>query len=103
MPSAPIVTWARIFPLLAAVTPRSRYLKKERRPATRGAVSGVAWASLPGGVTTLACSTTAFASFIIDVSLGLIPPILLDLPDFLEDVGQAHGVGVEPRLELIGV
>src|SRR5438309_1157553 len=31
MPSVPIVTWARILPLLAAVTPRSRYLKKEHR------------------------------------------------------------------------
>src|SRR5438445_166741 len=56
MPSAPIVTWARIFPLLAAVTPRSRYWKKERRPATSGAVVGVACASLPGGLTAVDCS-----------------------------------------------
>src|SRR4030095_6977732 len=49
MPSAPIVTWARIFPLLAAVTPRSRYLKKERRAGTRGAGGGGAAARLPRG------------------------------------------------------
>src|SRR5215471_10889730 len=69
MPSAPIVTCARIFPLLAAVTPRSRYLKKERRPATRGAVAGVAYASLPGGFTAAGGATGDFASFIIGASL----------------------------------
>src|SRR6185295_9017929 len=76
MPSAPIVTWARIFPLLAAVTPRSRYLKKERRPATSGAVVGVAYASLPGGVTATGCPIGVLASFITEASSGFVPPIL---------------------------
>jgi hypothetical protein len=65
MPSAPMVTWARIRPLLAAVTPRSRYLKKDRRPATSGAVSGVAWASLPGGGEVMALSRSVVLSFMI--------------------------------------
>src|SRR6266851_1037247 len=69
MPSAPIVTWARIFPLLAAVTPRSRYWKKERRPATRGAVVGVACASLPGGFTAVDCPIGVLASFIMEILL----------------------------------
>src|SRR5215510_11936001 len=79
MPSAPIVTWARIFPLLAAVTPRSRYLKKERRPATRGAVAGVAWLSFPGGVTAAGCPVCVRASSIMEASCGeFVPPILPD-------------------------
>src|SRR5688572_30303018 len=78
MPSAPIVTWARIFPLLAAVTPRSRYLKKERRPATRGAVVGVACASLPGGFTAAGCPIGMLASFIMEASSVFVPPILPD-------------------------
>src|SRR5215813_4554820 len=69
IPSAPIVTCARILPLLAAVTPRSRYLKKERRPATRGAVVGVAYASLPGGLTAAACPVDLLASFIMGILL----------------------------------
>src|SRR2546429_6115360 len=76
MPSAPIVTWARIFPLLAAVTPRSRYLKKERRPATRGAVVGVACASLPGGFTAAGCLVGVLASFIMETSSEFVPLIL---------------------------
>src|SRR2546422_761134 len=68
MPSAPIVTWARSFPLLAAVTPRSRYLKKERRPATSGAVVGVACASLPGGFTAAGCLVGVLAWFIMEPS-----------------------------------
>src|SRR5438477_4091063 len=76
MPSAPIVTWARIFPLLAAVTPRSRYLKKERRPATRGAVVGVAYASLPGGLTAAGCPIGVLASFIMEVLLSIEPSCL---------------------------
>src|SRR5439155_18603084 len=76
MPSAPIVTWARIFPLLAAVTPRLRYLKKERRPATRGAVVGVACASLPGGFTAAGCLVGVLESFIMESSFELVPPIL---------------------------
>src|SRR5213595_2131784 len=78
MPSAPIVTWARIFPLLAAVTPRSRYLKKERRPATRGALVGVAYASLPGGFTAASCPIGALASFIMEASSEFVAPMLPD-------------------------
>src|SRR5437899_6271118 len=78
MPSAPIVTWARIFPLLAAVTPRSRYLKKERRPATRGAVVGVAYASLPGGFTAAGSPIGVLASSIMETSSNTVPPILPD-------------------------
>src|SRR2546429_6966300 len=68
MPRAPIVPGAGIFPLLAAVTPRSRYLKKERRPATRGAVVGVAYASLPGGFTAAGRPIGVLASFIMEAS-----------------------------------
>src|SRR5687767_5033852 len=74
MPSAPIVTCARIFPLLAAVTPRSRYLKKERRPSTRGAVTGVAYASLPGGLTAAGCPIGVVASFIMEASSAFVVP-----------------------------
>ncbi len=42
MPSVALITCARMRPLLAAVTPRSWYLRKLRRPSTMGAVSGVA-------------------------------------------------------------
>src|SRR5262245_16073697 len=84
MPSAPIVTWARILPLLAAVTPRSRYWKNERRPATSGAVLGVAWASFPGGVTSAGRGDFVVDSFIMLASperacreVG-VTPILLD-------------------------
>src|ERR1041384_4848800 len=76
MPSAPIVTWARSFPRLAAVTPRSRYLKKERRPATRGAVVGVAYASLPGGLTAGGCPVGVLASFIMKASSDVVALIL---------------------------
>src|SRR5215813_15322562 len=69
MPSAPIVTWARILPLLAAVTPRSRYLKNDRRPATSGAVAGVACASLSGGFTAEGCRIGVVASFIMEILL----------------------------------
>src|SRR5262245_58659302 len=65
MPSAPVVIWARRRPLLAAVTPRSRYLKKERRPSTSGAVAGVAYASLPGAWTAAPASVRAVVSFIM--------------------------------------
>src|SRR5262245_51958800 len=84
-----MVTCARIFPLLAAVTPRSRYLKKDRRPATRGAVTGVACASLSGGTTAFASRVGAFASFMIEPPLGVAsfmiePPVgvasLVDRP-----------------------
>src|SRR5215831_2951027 len=76
MPSAPMVTWARILPLLAAVTPRSRYLKNERRPVTRGAVAGVACASLPGGLIVAGGSVCVCASFITETStFGLGPRI----------------------------
>jgi hypothetical protein len=43
------ITWARISPLLASVTPRSRYVKNSRRPGTNGAVSFVAWRSFMAG------------------------------------------------------
>src|SRR5256885_11605461 len=73
-----MVPWARIFPLLAAVTPRSRYLKKERRPATRGAVVGVAYASFPGGFTAAGCPIGMLASFIMEAYSELVPSILPD-------------------------
>src|SRR6266446_5910900 len=38
MPVTAVISCARIQPLLAAVTPRSRYLKKVRRPSTRSGV-----------------------------------------------------------------
>ena len=50
MPAVADITCARMRPLLAAVTPRSWYLRKLRRPSTLGAVSGVAWTSLPVGI-----------------------------------------------------
>src|SRR6266436_2486784 len=50
MPSVALITCARMRPLLAAVTPRSWYLRKLRRPSTMGAVSRVAYASLPVGM-----------------------------------------------------
>src|SRR5256885_3112152 len=81
MPSAPIVTWARIFQLLAAVTPRSRYLKKERRPAARGAVVGVAYASLPGGFTAAGCPIGVLTSSIMEASSEFVPPMLPDPRD----------------------
>src|SRR5215468_6927771 len=40
-------------PLLAAVTPRSWYLRKVRRPSTNGAFAGVACTSLPVGTAAL--------------------------------------------------
>jgi hypothetical protein len=46
------------------MTPRSRYLKTERRPATRGAVVGVACASLPGGLAAVGDPVGVLASFI---------------------------------------
>src|SRR4030095_2964734 len=49
MPSVALITCARMRPLLAAVTPRSWYLRKVRRAATKGAVAGVACATLPAG------------------------------------------------------
>jgi hypothetical protein len=55
------------------VTPRSRYLKKERRPATRGAVVGVAYASLPGGLTAAGCRVGVVASFIMEASSEFVP------------------------------
>src|SRR5207253_5366287 len=100
MPSAPIVTWARIFPQLAAVTPRSRYLKKERRPATRGAVVGVAYASLPGGFTAAGCPIGVLTSFIMEASSEFVRPMLPDQlrprsPTF--DEGEAIGVSLVAR------
>src|SRR5256714_15049842 len=80
MPSAPIVTWARIFPLLAAVTPRSRYLKKERRPATRGAVVGVAYASFPGGFTAGGGPLRAPAAVLMEAASDGVAPVLPDPP-----------------------
>jgi hypothetical protein len=41
-------------------------LKKERRPATRGAVVGVACISLPGGLTAAGCPIGLLASFIME-------------------------------------
>src|SRR3989442_8522522 len=88
IPSAPIVTWARIFPLLTAVTPRSRYLKKERRPATRGAVVGVAYASLPGGLTAAGCPIGVLASFIMEAPPEFLPPILPDTQEVAHNARQ---------------
>jgi hypothetical protein len=48
-------------------------LKKERRPATRGAVVGVAYASLPGGFTAVGCPIGPLASFIMEASSELVP------------------------------
>jgi hypothetical protein len=53
-------------------------LKKERRPATRGAVVGVAYASLPGGLTAVGCPVGVLASFIVKASSEFVPPILPD-------------------------
>src|SRR6266581_2376463 len=53
MPAVALMTWARMRPLLAAVTPRSWYLRKVRRPSTNGALAGVACASLPVGTAAL--------------------------------------------------
>jgi hypothetical protein len=53
-------------------------LKKERRPTTRGAVVGVAYASLPGGVTAAGGPIGVLASFIAEASSEFVPPILPD-------------------------
>src|SRR2546422_4202740 len=107
MPSAPIVTWARIFPLLAAVTPRSRYLKKERRPATRGAVVGVAYASLPGGFTAAGCPLGVLALFIMEASSEFVPqyyPIhaQIEVLRWNWPPGQGHTLWVLPTSCSVG-
>src|SRR5438477_12926630 len=51
MPLMAVMTWAFIWPALADATPRSRYLKNSRRPATSGEFCAVAWASLCPGFT----------------------------------------------------
>src|SRR5882724_11335773 len=53
MPAVALITWARMRPLLAAVTPRSWYLRKVRRPSTKGALAEVACTSLPVGIAAL--------------------------------------------------
>src|SRR5438034_5995051 len=99
MPSAPIVTCARIFPLLAAVTPRSRYLKKERRPATSGAVVGVAYASLPGALTVPGCPIGVVASFIMEASSELLRRRLHGrVSEFLGGRPSDRGPFEEPRV-----
>src|SRR6516162_6900139 len=51
MPLMAVMTWAFIWPALAAATPRSRYLKNSRRPGTSGEFCAVAWASVCPGLT----------------------------------------------------
>ena len=49
--------------------------KKNR---TKGAVVGVAYASLPGGFMAAGCPIGVLASFIMDASSHFVPPILAD-------------------------
>src|SRR5258708_2978384 len=45
MPWLDDMTWARSAPALASATPRSRYLKKSRRPLTSTGSAARAWAT----------------------------------------------------------
>src|SRR5947208_15507597 len=71
MPLTAVITWTFIWPALAAATPRSRYLKNSRRPATSGEFCAVAWASLcPGFTSDLFSDVVPSIMSLLRVTLG---------------------------------
>ena len=74
MPVIAVVSCARIQPLLAAFTPRSRYLKKLRRPSTQsGALALVTATFIPGCELALSLLKVA-ASIAMEHLLSMKPP-----------------------------
>src|SRR5215472_840173 len=59
------VTCARIHPLVALVTPRSRYLKKSRRPLTNSGAFALVTAIFIAGCASAALSFSAVCSIVI--------------------------------------
>src|SRR5436190_17751066 len=71
MPLMAVMTWAFIWPALADATPRSRYLKNSRRPATSGEFCAVAWASLcPDFTSDLSSDVVPSIMSLLRVTLG---------------------------------